>query len=76
MRTRNFGIILILLSFVVLFRHQDLVAHGWLNYSPLLPVAGGILYLLDYKETREKASLRMGLILIVLGGLFGFFLNH
>jgi len=76
MCARNFGVILILLSLVVLFRRQDLVAHGWLNYSPLLPVAGGILYLLDYGDTREKASLRLGVILIVLGGLFGLFLNH
>lgn len=76
MRSRNFGILLILLSLVILFRHQDLVVHGWLKYSPLIPVAGGILYLLDYGETREKASLCSGVFLIVLGGLFGLFLNY
>lgn len=76
MRARNFGIILIFLGLVVLFRHQDLVAHGWLNYSPLLPVSGGILYLLDYRDTKEKASLCRGAILFVLGGLLAFFLNR
>lgn len=76
MQARNFGIILILLGLVVLFGHRDLAVNGWLSYSPLLPVSGGILYLLDYRETKEKASLCRGVILTVLGGLLVFFLNH
>ncbi|HHT49105.1 MAG TPA: hypothetical protein GXZ98_07415 [Firmicutes bacterium] len=76
MRARNFGLLLLLLSFVILLRHQDLVAHGWLRYSPLLPVAGGILFLLDFGDTREKVSLCLGLLLIILGGLFGLALYH
>lgn len=74
MRSRNFGVILILLSLVMFFHHQELAEDGWLNYSPMFPVAGGILFLLDYWDYRKKASLRWGFILCGLAGIFAFLL--
>ncbi len=73
MRTRNFGIILLLLSFAVFFKHQDLLRHGWIIYWPLFPLGAGILSIVEYLDVKESGFLWLGCFLAgvgVIGSIF------
>ncbi|NLW57056.1 MAG: hypothetical protein GX050_10680 [Firmicutes bacterium] len=72
MRTRNFGLILLLLSFAVFFKHQDLLRRGWLIYWPLFPLAAGILSIVEYLDARENGFLWLGCFLTGVGVISSF----